>query len=78
MEKKVRKYYRVKVHRIPPHYPINKDYFFEEDVWAYSGDGAANKINRQYKGCYGRHIPCEIVEISKDEFRGDKKTGEIL
>ena len=77
MEKKVRKYYRVKIHRIPPYYPINQGSFFEEDVWAYSREGAVDKIYRQYKNCYGRHIPRKIVEISKDEFRGDKKIVKI-
>ena len=73
MEKRTRKYYRVKVRRIPPYYPINEDYYFEEDVWAYSEEGAANKIIKQYKGCYGSHIPVEITEVLKEDFRGDKK-----
>ena len=47
-------------------------------MWAYSEEGAANKIYKQYKDCYGRYIPREILEISKDEFRGDKKTAKIL
>ena len=70
--KKTRKYYRVKVKRIPPHYPINTSYYYEEDVWAYSKDGATNKINRTHKNSFGNHIPCEVVEISKEDFRGDK------
>ena len=73
MEKKTRKYFRVKVHRIPPYYPINTDYYFEEDVWAYSREGAINKINKHYKGCYGEHLPVEVLEVSKADFRGDKK-----
>ena len=72
MEKKTRKYYRVNVHRIPPYSPSNESYYYEEDVWAYSKEGAINKVNRQHKKCYGSHIPCEVVEISKDDFRGDK------
>lgn len=72
MEKKTRKYYRVKIHRIPPYSSINGSYYYEEDVWAYSEDGARNKIEREHKNGYGSHIPCEVVEISKEEFRGDK------
>lgn len=41
-------------------------------MWAYSKEGAMNKIVRQHKGGYGSHIPCEVTEISKEEFRGDK------
>ena len=72
MEKKTRKYYRVKVHRIPPYSSINGSYYYEEDVWAYSEDGARNKIEREHKNGYGSHIPCEVIEISKEEFHGDK------
>mgnify|MGYP004559130141 CR=1 FL=1 len=70
--KKTRKYYRVKVKCIPPYYPINTIYYYEEDVWAYSKDGAVNKIHRTHKNCFGSHIPCDITEISKENFRGDK------
>lgn len=72
MMKKERKYFRVKVHRIPPYSSINGSYFYEEDVWAYSEEGAKCKIDRENKKCYGSHIPREVTEISKDEFRGDK------
>lgn len=72
MEKKTRKYYRVNIHRVPPYSAINGSYYFEEDVWAYSKEGAINKIDKQYKDCYGSHIPCEITEITKEDFRGDK------
>lgn len=41
-------------------------------MWAYSKEGAINKVNRQHKKCYGSHIPCKVVEISKDDFGGDK------
>ena len=47
MEKKTRKYYRVKIHRIPPYSSINGSYYYEEDVWAYSEDGARNKNYRE-------------------------------
>lgn len=79
MEKKTRKYYRVKVHRIPPYSLINGSYYYEEDVWAYSEDGARNKITKQHKNRYGSHIPCEVTEISKEDFRGAKvkKVNEI-
>ena len=49
MEKKTRKYYRVKIHRIPPYSSINGSYYYEEDVWAYSEDGARNKIEREHQ-----------------------------
>ena len=77
MEKKIRRYYRVNVHRIPPHSAINESYYYEEDVWAYSEEGARNKITKHHKGSYGKHIPCEVVEISKEEFRGDKVVKNI-
>lgn len=72
MEKRIRKYYRVNVLRIPPYSLINGTYQYEEDVWAYSEEGAKNKITRQHKNCCGRHIPREVIEISKEDFRGDK------
>ena len=73
MEKKTRKYYRVKIHRIPPHHLMNESYYFEQDVWAYSREGAINKINKHYKGCYGKHVPVDVLEVPKSDFRGDKK-----
>ena len=69
MEKRTKKYFRVKINRIPPYYPINAAYDFEEDVWAYSDKGAENKVKGQYKKCYGSHV----IEVSKADFRGDKK-----
>ena len=74
MMKRKRKYYRVTVHRIPPYSATNGNYYYEEDVWAYSEEGARNKIERQNKDCYGSSIPENVVEISKEEFRGDKVT----
>ena len=72
MEKRIRKYYRVNVLRTPPYSLINGTYQYEEDVWAYSEEGAKNKITRQHKNCCGRHIPRKVIEISKEDFRGDK------
>ena len=69
---KTRKYFRVKIHRIPPWCPINKDWYFHQDVWAYSKDGAFKKIHRLYKDVAGKHIPSEATEVSKEEFLGDK------
>ena len=46
MEKRTKKYFRVKINRIPPYYPINAAYDFEEDVWAYSDKGAENKVKK--------------------------------
>lgn len=74
MEKKTRKYFRVRVHRIPPYSAINGSYFYEEGVWAFSEVGAKNKIIKEHKDCFGSHIPCEVTEISKEDFRGDKAT----
>ena len=73
MEKKTRKYYRVTIKRVPPYYPINNCYEYEEDVFAFSKEGALNKIKEEYSKRYGKHIPKEINEITKDDFRGDKK-----
>lgn len=74
MEGRIRKYYRVTVHRYPPYSATNGSYYYEEDVWAYSEEGARNKIERQNKDCYGNDIPESVIEISKEEFRGDKVT----
>ena len=54
-----KKYFRVKINRIPPYYPINAAYDFEEDVRAYS-DKVAENIEK-------------VIEVSKADFRGDKK-----
>lgn len=77
MEKRTRKYFRVKIHRIPPYYPINKNYFFEEDVWAYSEKGAAKKIKKEYKCFWGLYSVRKITEISKADFRGEKKAVRL-
>ena len=61
------------INRIPPYYPINAAYDFEEDVWAYSDKGAENKVKGQYKKCYGSHVIEKVIEVSKADFRGDKK-----
>ena len=60
--------------RISPHSFVNKSYYYEEDVWAFSKEGADNKLYKQHKNSYGRHVPQEIVEIAKEDFRGDKVT----
>lgn len=52
---------------------MNDFYYFEQDVWAYSREGAINKINKHYKGGYGKHLPVEVWEVPKADFRGDKK-----
>lgn len=71
---KKRKYFRAKMLRIPPHSFVNKSYYYEEDVWAFSKEGADNKLYKQHKDSYGSHVPQEIVEIAKEDFRGDKVT----
>ena len=72
MANRTRKYYRVKVHRYPPFSSINGSYYYYEDVWAYSYEGAENKIRKESAKTYGNNIPCDIKEISKEEFKGDK------
>jgi hypothetical protein len=42
-------------------------------VWAYSDKGAENKVKGQYKKCYGSHVIEKVIEVSKADFRGDKK-----
>ena len=71
---KKRKYFRAKMLRISPHSFVNKSYYYEEDGWAFSKEGADNKLYKQHKNSYGRHVPQEIVEIAKEDFRGDKVT----
>ena len=65
-----RKYYRVTVRRIPPYSTINKPYSYEEDVYAYSTEGALNTVEKYHSKGFGSHIPMNAKEISKDEFRG--------
>ena len=80
MEKKTRKYYRVKIYRIPPYSSINGSYYYEEDVWAYSEDGARNKIEREHKTdlkrvilplklqkCYFEPVSLEGVKNTRNE-----------
>lgn len=74
---KKRKYFRSKINRIPPYSGINGSYFYEIDVWAFSKEGANNKLKRLYKDCCGRHIIEDAVEISKEEFRGDQAIMDI-
>ena len=42
-------------------------------MWAYSDKGAENKVKGQYKKCYGSHVIEKVIEVSKADFRGDKK-----
>lgn len=74
-EKKVRKYYRVLVRRIPPYAFVNGTYDYWEDVYAYSEEGAINCIARRYRKVYGHNIPLKAYEISKEEFKGHHKTS---
>ncbi len=68
--KRERKYFRVTVHRIPPHYPINKDYTYEEDMYAFSEEGVWKYFQNYNKKIYGHNEPIKIQEITKDEFAG--------
>ena len=38
-----------------------------------SDKGAENKVKGQYKKCYGSHVIEKVIEVSKADFRGDKK-----
>ena len=81
MTERKRKYYRVKVHRYPPYSAINGSYYYEEDVYAYSKEGALKSVERYHRKGYGRNIPIEAREITKEEFRGNhgyKQEVEIL
>jgi len=42
-------------------------------VRAYSDKVAENKVKGQYKKCYGSHVIEKVIEVSKADFRGDKK-----
>ena len=70
MSERKRKYYRVKVHRIPPYSMINSDYYFKEDVCAYSENGAFESVINYHSKGYGSNIPVEAKEIPKEEFKG--------
>lgn len=74
-EKKTKRYYRVKIERIPPYSSVNENYFYEEDVWAYTKEGAVKKVNKEHKNSYGKNYVCEVNEITKEDFRGDKFTN---
>lgn len=65
-----RKYFKIIATRIPPWYPINESYKFEEHVYAFSKEGAENTFYKRYRKCYGHHYIDSITEISKDEFKG--------
>lgn len=71
MKQKKRKYYRVTVHRIPPYSAVNGSYYYEEDVFAYSEEGARKSIEKYHSKGYGSNIPTEVTEITKEEFRGN-------
>lgn len=77
MNKRIRKYYRVKVHRIPPYSVVNGSYYYEEDVYAYSKEGAERSVDRYHKNGYGSCIPVEVKEISKEEFRGNHSKQQV-
>ena len=70
MSERKRKYYRIKVKRIPPYSAVNGSYYLEEDVYAYSKEGAVRSVEKYHSKGYGSHIPVEVKEITKDEFRG--------
>lgn len=75
--KKTRKYYRIVVHRYPPYSFVNGSYYMEEDVYAYSEDGALNSFERYHSKGYGNNYAESIREITKEEFRGQHITKHI-
>lgn len=72
-----RRYFRVLALRIPPHSWINRSYYIEEDVYAYSEGGAVNVFYRYHKGGYGDYSIESVKEISKEEFRGHHETAHV-
>ena len=73
MAERKRKYYRAIVHRITPYAVINGSYDYEEDVYAFSKDGAIKSIEKYHSKGYDSHYVKEIKEITKEEFRGNHK-----
>lgn len=74
---KERHYYKIKVHRYPPYYPINKDYYKTEYVWGYTQDGAENSFYRYHKDSYGDNVAEEFEEITKEEYYSIPKYDRI-
>ena len=72
-----RKYYRISATRIPPHGWVNRSYPVEEDVYAYSVEGAVKTFDNYHKRGYGGYLVNSVCEIARDEFRGHHKT-ELL
>ena len=70
MAERKRKYYRAIVHRIPPYAGVNGSYDYEEDVYAFSKDGAIKSIDKYHSSGFGSYIVKEVKEITKEEFRG--------
>lgn len=74
MTERKRKYYRATVRRVPPYASVNNSYDYEEDVYAFSKDGAIKSIYKYHSKGYGSHYVKEVKEIIKEEFRGHHKT----
>lgn len=70
MAERKRKYYRATVHRVPPYASVNRSYDYEEDVYAFSKDGAIKSIDRYHSKGFGYYTVKEVKEIAKEEFRG--------
>jgi hypothetical protein len=73
MVERKRKYYRAIVHRVPPYAAVNGSYDYEEDVYAFSKDGAIKSIEKYHSKGYGSDYVKEIREITKEEFKGNHK-----
>ena len=69
-----RKYFKIKARRVPPYYPLNSDYLYEEHVYAFSEEGAERVFYNYYKKSFGNHYALEITEIPKSEFKGHHHT----
>ena len=70
MAERKRKYYRAIMHRVPPYAGINACYDYEEDVYAFSKEGAIKSIEKFHSKGYGSDYVKEIREITKEDFRG--------
>ena len=77
MPTRKRKYYKVLINRICPYALVNGSYYKYHYLYAYSEDGAYRSVEKYYRGGYGDHIIKEVIEIPKDEFKGQHMT-EII
>ena len=65
------KYYRIFAKRFPPRNAHMKPYLLEEDVKAYSKQGARNVFLKYHSMGYGDHVVKGLREITEEEFCGN-------